>query len=277
MTPAEILGVGELRLLEPSYADLTRAGYNDLLAQLPGDQARFLIDEEEEPLALAFHDKGVWTAGSFICRKPSVPALEHFEETNGDIYQEDRNVWVAAVREYYSREIAARVTPAIDDLNRDRPAIIEDLITRVWGKGSGDACLDFCCGSGVGSEVLRRLGYTPLSCDNDESLISRGLAAGRLHPAETICIDATRASEYIEPLPRAIGIMMGEINLHAQELWQQLALQVFSLADEVIITVGTEPEAALVRQWGEGMGRKVAVFENPKDPIYDRWVCTSGR
>ena len=69
---------------------------------------------------------------------------------------------------------------------------------------------------------------------------------------------------------------MGEINAHTQDLWQQLVLQIFSLADDVIITVGTEPEAENVRKWGEEAGRKVAVFEKPKDPIYDRWVCTSG-
>jgi len=277
MTPAEILGVSELRFLEPSYADLTKPGYNNLLAQLPCDQARLLIDEQEEPLALAFHDKGVWTAGSFVCRKPSVPALEHFEEVNGDIYQESRKVWTAALREYFSLQIAGQVVPAVDDLNRDRPAIIEDLIVRTWGRGSGETCLDFCCGSGVGSEVLRHLGYAPLSCDNDETLISRGLAAGRLYPDETICIDATRASEYIDPVPRAIGIMMGEINLYSQELWQQLVFQIFTLADEVLITVGTEPEAGLVQGWGEEWERTVVVSENPKDPIYDRWVCTSGR
>lgn len=277
MKAAGILGVDTVRFIEPSYADLTNSGYNDLLAGLPGDQARLLIDEQDEPLALAFHDSGIWMAGSFICRKPSVAAIEHFEEVNGEIYQEDRNIWVAAVREYYSREIAAEVTPAVDDLNATRPAIIEDLIIRTWGRGSGEACLDFCCGSGVGSEVLRRLGYTPLSCDNDPALLSRGFAAGRLRPEETICIDATRASDYIDPVPYAIGIMMGEINTHTQELWQQLVFQILSLADNVIITVGTEPEAGLIRKWGEETGGAVAVFENPKDPIYDRWVCTSGR
>ncbi len=277
MKAAGILGVPALRFIEPSYAEITNAVFNDFLAGLPGDQARLLIDEHDEPLALAFHDAGLWTAGTFTSRKPSVAALEHFEEMNGEIYQEERQAWVAAVRDFFSRDIMANVTPAVDDLNRDRPAIIEDLITRTWGKGAGEACLDFCCGSGAGSAVLRDLGYIPLSCDNDPALLSRGFAAGRLLPHETVCIDATRAGEYIEPVPRAIGIMMGEINMHSQELWQMLAGQIFSLADNVIITVGTEVEAGLVKDWGEKMGRKITVFENPKDPLYDRWVCVSAK
>ncbi|OPY37156.1 MAG: hypothetical protein A4E35_01620 [Methanoregula sp. PtaU1.Bin051] len=276
MKAAEILGVGTVSFVEPSYADLTNPIFNEILSGLPADQSRLLIDEHDEPLAIAFHDAGSWLAGTFICRKPSVAAIEHFEEVNGEIYQEDRKVWLPAVREYYSNDIAANVTPAVDDLNRDRPAIIEDVIAKTWNRGSGETCLDFCCGSGAGSEVLRRFGYTPLSCDNDPALLSRGLAAGRLLPQETICIDATRASDYLEPVPRAIGVMMGEINTHTQDLWQQLVFQIFSLADKVIITVGTEPEANLVRKWGEEMGRKVAVSDNPKDPIYDRWVCVSG-
>ncbi len=277
MRAAEILGVDTVRFIEPSFSELTNAVFNDLLAGLPGDEARLLIDEREEPLALAFHDGGSWTAGTFICRRPSVAAIEHFEELPGEIYQEDRSRWVTAVREHFSNGITANVSPAIDDMNRDRPLIIEDLIRRTWGRGTGETCLDFCCGSGAGSSVLRSLGYTPLSCDNDPALLSRGFASGRLLPEETICIDATRASDYLDPVPRAIAVMMGEINLHSQELWQQLVSQIFSLAGEVLITVGTEPEAGLIRKWGEEMGKKVMVSENPKDPIYDRWVCVSGK
>lgn len=275
MKAAPALGVEELRFVEPSYADLTNPFFNDVLAGLTADQARLLIDENDDPLALAFHDAGRWTAGTFICRNPSVAAIEHFEEVNGDIYQESRRDWISAVREYYSDEIALSIAPAVDDLNKDRPAIIEEVILKNWGRGSGETCLDFCCGSGAGSAVLRRLGYAPLSCDNDPALISRGLAAGRLMPGETLCIDATRAPEYLSPVPRAIGVMMGEINLHSRELWNQLVARLFDLADDVLITVGTEPEALLVRRWGEETGRTVRISENPKDPIYDRWVCAS--
>jgi len=277
MKAAEILGIGDVRFVEPSYADLTNAVFNEFLTNLPADEGRLLIDEHDEPLALAFHDGGTWTAGTFICRKPSVAAIEHFEGVNGEIYQETRDEWIAAVREYFSNDIVENITPAVDDMNKDRPAIIGELIEKIWGRGSGDVCLDFCCGSGAGSAVLRDLGYTPLSCDNDPALISRGFTAGRLFPHETICIDATRATDYIDPVPLAIGIMMGEINPHTQELWQQLVLQIFTLAEIVLITVGTGPEAGLVRSWGEGIGRTVSVFENPQDPIYDRWVCVGGK
>jgi len=277
MKADEILGVGAVRFIEPSFADLPDSHFTTMLASFPGDQARLLIDEQEDPLAVAFHNEGVWNVGTFLCRKPSAAAIERFEEVNGEIYQEERAIWAAAVREYYSREIADQVTPALDDLNKDRPAIIEDLIMKTWGRGAEETCLDFCCGSGVGSQVLRKLGYSVLSCDNDPSLISLGLSTQRLMPEETICINATIASQYIDPVPRGIGIMMGEINAFSQELWQQLVSELFSLAQETLITVGTEPEAELIRRWGEAQERTVDIQENAKDPIYDRWVCVSDK
>jgi len=273
MRATEILGVDEVRFIEPSFADLTDNHFTTMLASFPGDQARLLIDEQEDPLALAFHNDGEWNVGTFLCRKPSAAAIERFEEVNGEIYQEERTIWAAAVREYYSLQIAQDIRPSAEDLNPARKAILEEVISGTWGRGTGGTCLDFCCGSGVGSQVLRTLGYSPLSCDNDASLLSLGLSTKRLVPEETMCIDATIASEYLDPVQKGIGIMMGDINPFMQDLWQQLVSELFALTDETLITVGKQVEADLIRSWGEAMERTIEVRENPQDPTYDRWVC----
>jgi hypothetical protein len=275
MRAADILGVDALRFIEPGFADLIQSDFTALLTQLPSDQARLLIDEHEDPLALAFHGQDAWTAGSFLCRRPTTAAIERFEDVNGEIYQENRTVWASAVREYYSLLITEQVAPGIGDLNPGRVSILNDLIGGIWGNGNGGVCLDFCCGSGVGSQVLRTLGYSLLSCDNDAALLSLGLSTQRLMPEETMCIDATIASRYIDPVPRGVGIMMGDINTFTQDLWQQLAAELFALTDEALITVGKRSEADLIRTWGEAMDRTVEVRENPQDPTYDRWVCIS--
>jgi hypothetical protein len=277
MKAADILGVDTLRFIEPSFAELTDSAFTSMLAESPGDDARLLIDEHEDPLALAFHDSSGWTAGTFLCRKPTAAAIERFENVNGDIYQEERAVWASAVREYYSLLITHEIRPSVEDLNPVRKAILEEVILGVWGRGTGGTCLDFCCGSGVGSQVLRTLGYAPLSCDNDASLLSLGLSTQRLMPEETMCIDATIAAEYLDPVPKGIGIMMGDINSFTQDLWQQLATELFALTDETLITVGKQAEADRIRTWGEAMERTVEVRENPHDPTYDRWVCMSRR
>ncbi len=204
---AEILGVDAIRFVEPGFADQPELMFNTVLADCRIDEGRFLLDEKQEPLALAFHGPDGWVAGSFLYRNPSATLIERFESVNGEILQEDRVVWAEAVRDYFSRKIMAEVQPAVEDLNPKRRGILTTLIEGIWGKGSGETCIDSCCGSGVGSLVLRDLGYLPLSYDNDESLLSRGFAEGRLLPEETMWLDATIASSYIDPVPKGIAIM----------------------------------------------------------------------
>jgi hypothetical protein len=275
MNVQEILGIEAVRFVEPEFTAQTDSLFNDMLAEVGGDEGRLLVDEHEEPVALAFHGTGGWVAASFLYRHPSVRLIEQFETMDGQIFEEDRAVFSAAVREYFSNLLLKEVPPAIEDLNPVRRGILSILIEKHWGRGYHGKCIDCCCGSGVGSQVLRELGYAPISYDNDASLLSRGLGTGRLLPAETMHLDALVAARYIEPVPRGIGIMMGEINDFSREMWEQIVTGLFLLSENTLITVGTENEAHLIRQWGEEMERTVEVNENPADPIYDRWVCTS--
>ncbi|HVP96248.1 hypothetical protein [Methanoregula sp.] len=270
---ATILELEAVTFIEPSFAALTDPLYTDLLARDNADEGRMLVDERNDPVAVAFHEPGGWIAGSFTCRPASVALIDAFEQVNGEIYQEDRAVWEAAIREYFSLRLAAEVPAAMEDLNPARKGILADVITGVWGKGAGETCIDCGCGSGVGSLVLRELGFTPLSYDNDASLLTLGIGKGRLLPEETMCIDATQVAAYTRPVPRGIGIMMGEINSFSQEMWQQIANGLFSVTGETLITVGTEPEALQIREWGNEAGRPVEIRENPGDSFYDHWVC----
>jgi hypothetical protein len=273
MKAADILGVDDLVFVEPQFSVLPDPRYNTTLALAAADEGRLLLDEKEDPIALAFNNGNGWVAASFLCRNPNATLIEKFENVNGEIYQEERATWAAAVREYYSLALKAEVPPSIDDLNPKRRGILTDLIGQYWKAGSGETCIDCCCGSGVGSLVLRDLGFTPLSYDNDEALLSLGLTTGRLLPEETMWLDAMKTSHYIEPVPKGIGIMMGEINSFSEDMWHQIVDELFAVTKETLITVGTEPEANLIRAWGEEMGRKFEIKENPADPIYDLWVC----
>jgi hypothetical protein len=273
MRATAILGVDTVRFIEPGFAALTDSRYNAGLTEIRADEGRLLIDEHEEPVAVAFHAPGGWVAGSFLCRNPSVGVIELFESVNGELFQEERATWAGAVREYFSNELAATVPPSIDDLNPARHGILKGLITGIWGEGYGETCIDCCCGSGVGSAVLRDLGFAPLSYDNDESLLSRGLTEKRLLPEETMWIDATVASKYIEQAPKGVAIMAGEFNTFNQDMWERIVSELCSVTRDTLVTVGTEKEAELVREWGQAIDRAVDVTENPSDPIYDRWVC----
>jgi hypothetical protein len=89
-------------------------------------------------------------------------------------------------------------------------------------------------------------------------------------------IDGTKTRRYIGPVPKGIGIMMGEINSFSQDMWQAIVGELFGISEETLITVGTEQEARRIQGWGEELGQTVEVSANPADPIYDLWVCRSG-
>lgn len=269
-----VLEIPDVRCVEPSFADLTDDTFTAWLEEVPADQGRLLVDENEDPLALAFHTAQGWVAGSFHLREPTVSVIEHFEDMNGDIFQEDRSVWETAVREYYSMILMQEVTPALDDLNPARIGFVSDLIDECWKDRTGFDCLDCGCGSGLGSLVLREKGISPLSFDNDSSLISLGLSKSRLIPGETMLIDATQASSYCRGAEGGLGLMFGEINAFNEQEWEMITAELLALTRFSLITVGTEREARLIQGWAKARRCQADVRENPRDPIYDRWVCT---
>jgi len=277
MKVADILEVDGCRLVEPSFAELAIDTCTALLLREKPDEARLLIDEEDEPLALALHDDEGWHAASFLFRDPTLEAIECFEAVGGDIYQESRAGWLSAVREYYSLDIQANVIPALEDLRSDREGNVRDLVAAVWGDRAGTPCLDCCCGSGVGTAALRAGGVRTLAYDNDPGLLALGLARGRLAPADTMYIDAQEASRYIAPVPLGAAFMAGEIYSYNAPLWRSILTELLLLTDETLITVGTEAEAARVEEWCAEEGRETEVFENRRDPIYDRWCCVARR
>lgn len=94
-----------------------------------------------------------------------------------------------------------------------------------------------------------------------------------------MCIDARKASHYIDPVPPlGAAFMVGEIYSYNTALWRSIIANLLALTDETLITVGTEKEAARVEEWctREG-GRTTEVFENRRDPLYDRWCCVAQR
>ena len=277
MRAGGIFDLEELTFLEPSFSSLTEDLYTRALLGIPAVEGKLLIDTDEDPLAVAVSDGKEWYAASFLWRCLPLEVIELCEELDSDIHEVERSLWLAAVREYYSLVIMRTTTPALEDLPPDRPARLRSLLEEVWGRGDDLACLDCCCGSGAGSSAARALGMQPLSYDNDPALLSLGLSTGRLLPGETMWIDASHAGQYLEPVPRGIALMMGEINTFTGEMWESITGELLALVDEALITAGTEDEARRVEGWCMASGHRAEVTENRRDLFYDRWVCRSRR
>jgi hypothetical protein len=273
MTISELLNLDPVTCIEPSFADLTDGAYTAFLLALEADAGLLIVDEQEEIIALALHSDDAWIAGSFVCRPPVREIIEKMEHLDLEIYQEPRDVWTAALREYYNSAIIHDFQPGIEDTREERFMSVRTLIDELWGKSSPAQCIDCCCGSGIGSSVLRDRGIAPLSYDNDPALLALGFSTGRLFPKETMWIDGTFASRYISPVEAGIGLMLGDIAPFNAGMWEQIVGELLAITGETVVTVATERELGLVAGWCRDRGREVEWFENDRDPIYDRWVC----
>ncbi len=273
MRAAILLDVDEVEFLEPSFERLADESFTKMLLTMPAKEARLLISMDEYPLAVALNDGKGWRCASFLLRKPVADIFEKLEELDAEVLQEERSEWEAAVREYYSLRIAKEVAPALEDFTPTRVLALSALLRERWGTPEGGVCIDACCGSGAGSMALRDVGMLPLSFDNDPALLSLGLRAGRLLPEETVCIDGTRSSRYLKHTHFAIMLMAGEIGPHNSILWKKITDELLEVADNAVVTVGTEREARLVETWARERKRKAEVLENKREAFYDNWVC----
>ena len=274
----DMIEAARLVLVEQSYMDLAyeQCSY-DLLA-FSGDLARVLIDEDENPLCIAISDgDNAWLGTCLLLHDPPVPLLEMLENMDCEIYQEPRYEIIPSIREYFSMQLLASVTPALEDLNENRVQLLRELLLEYAEQLTGESCLDCCCGSGPGTVVLREMGWNPIAFDNDETLLVRGFVSERLDPAHTLCIDATQLCDLLD-IPEggvdlAFGFMVGEINNFSQNIWDDILDQIFFISKCAFLTVGTEAEARLIEEWAQDAGKDVTVRENPRDILYDRWIC----
>ncbi|MCX6651512.1 MAG: hypothetical protein NT131_07655 [Methanomassiliicoccales archaeon] len=272
MALSELFELEEVRLVERSVEDLTNESL--LVHMLSGsNEVRLLVDDEETPLAMAREDDG-WKAVSFLWKEPSDELIEALPELDIKVFMCTKGIYREAIFDHFCRSLMNECQPAIEDLPEDRVKKVSDLIWKEWSFKPGDLCYDCCCGSGVGSLALTKVGLSSFAFDMDKELLCRGLSEGRLQTWSTVQLDASKASEYLDRVPFAIMLMAGDINTVNAWTWQRIFEQVLLLADKVLVTVASEEEAELLRKWSEGKGRACRVFENPRDAFYDRWVCS---
>jgi len=273
MSICELFDLEEIRMIEMNFQDVSNEA---LLVHMlrGGSEARLLISQDEVPLAMAREDDG-WKVVSFLWKEPSEELIESLPELDIKVYTCDTETYREAVYDHFSRMMLQELEPAMEDVPHDRTKKVSDLVWKEWNFKPGDLCYDCCCGSGVGSLALSKVGMRAFSFDIDGSLLCRGLKQGRLQTYSTVQMDATKASQYLERAHFALMLMAGDIGPGTSWVWQAIFEQVLQLADHVMVTVGTKEEAEQLRAWSEAKGRSSRVFENPRDKFYDRWVLVA--
>lgn len=269
----DIVGLPKVDFIEPAFNVLPDEAYTGSLLALSADKAKMVVDEEEWPVALAVRTNQGWKGTNFILRGPTMEVVERYEELGGEVRETTQESWMRATREHYALALQKTTPPSIEDFSPERSSLVKRLIMDTWGEGEGEVCLDCGCGSGMGAAVLRELGFCSLAYDNDPSLLSLGLAKGRLLPEETMLIDASLATHYVRPSEYGLALMAGTINEYTTLVWKGILKELMDLCKETMVTLESQKEADLVRLWALGEGRRARVLENTNDSFYDRWIC----
>ena len=141
--------------------------------------------------------------------------------------------------------------------------------------------LEICCGSGVATQALLRLGHRPISMDSDRCEVCQGLKAGGLEPEKSMVLDARQLSSIFPPrsFRAVLGFMVGLIEDFNWPAWREILLRSAALAEErAIFTVYTQKEAELIARALQGEGWKAEVIDNRDSKgIYDQWACLALR
>jgi len=136
--------------------------------------------------------------------------------------------------------------------------------------------LEICCGSGMATQALLRLGLRPLSMDSDRCDLCQALKAGLLDPSRSFALDAKNLPQILptRSFDAVLGFMVGLIDDFNWPLWRDILLQAASLSRRMVLfTTYTQKEAALIAKAFENASWQGRVIDNrDSHGIYDQWA-----
>lgn len=306
----ELLGIEEeIYLVEESY--LAQRTIGSTLRYLKGamglseiGRMRLIrVREGEHTLGLlifnpADEDVPVDFWSVFTGALAAAPMKKEFEAIAGSIMSSnfpEREIevssesWRNAVNEYYSFMLVNRnlcqgctVRPesygSIFSENRVRRVTdIFDLLQRKDLFPAG-RLLEVCCGNGMSTLALYRLGLDPLAVEINKCMVCQGLEQGVLDSRRVLVMDATTISRYFDPgsFDAVIGFMLGLVYEFNKELWIGIMREAVSVASEgalLLFTVSSRPEIEILAGALRAAGVKGEIIDNT-DPegTYDQWL-----
>jgi hypothetical protein len=139
--------------------------------------------------------------------------------------------------------------------------------------------LEICCGNGMGTAVLRALGYHVFALDNDKCSICEGLYHGALEMDQTVVLDASTLSQYeffnSQNFSCVIGFMLGSIYEFNKCTWQEILAETVSIFNRsvFIFTVHRKEEVDFIYDAMTNLGLEGEILDNRDSiGIYDQWV-----
>ncbi len=156
---------------------------------------------------------------------------------------------------------------------------LDELFRKLGDKfdASGNV-LEICCGNGMATLSLEKLGIFPLTTDYDRCQVCQGLEHGVLKPKRTIVMDATRLTDFFEggSFDAVIGFMLGTIYSFNKDMWAAMmdeSLKVVKSGGMLLFTVNKREEMDILKSVLDGLGAVGEVIDNTdENGIYDQWV-----
>jgi len=138
--------------------------------------------------------------------------------------------------------------------------------------------LEICCGNGMATSSLDKLGIYPLTIDNDRCQICQGLEHGVLKPERTTVMDAKLLSDFFNEnsFDTVIGFMLGTIYNFDKDIWIAMmneALKVVKPGGTLLFTLNKKEEMDVLKEILDGLGVVGEVIDNTDaSGTYDQWV-----
>lgn len=191
----------------------------------------------------------------------------------------------SAINEYLATSLCSELFCESCHLS-DMPHYVEERIRRLERLlaptlSKDENILEICCGSGMATQALFRLGHKPLVMDSDRCDLCIALKGELLDPKKSFALDA-RLLPCIFParsFDAVLGFMVGLIDSSNWLQWKEIILKASSLAkNKVLFTVYTKKEAELIAKALAEIGWKGEVMDNrDSNGIYDQWAYSAVR
>jgi Methyltransferase domain len=200
------------------------------------------------------------------------------------LYNTTSRKFIEAVIEYFSIELVNRHLCENCHITKEpfNMTYIESRNARLNGilekyKLQGEI-LEICCGNGMSTLPLHKMGYDPLSIDYDKCQICQGLEHNALDRKRTIVLDATRLSEFFNEntFDTIVGFMLGTIYPFNKGIWERMmteAVKILKPDGMILLTVNKKEEIEILKNALEINGMHGKLIDNTDSKgIYDQWI-----
>jgi hypothetical protein len=277
---------------------IARSGYKD-------GEIKIVLDEDKHIICLALNNPeskdypSFWTVFTDIVSRSgihstAVKKFEAFAQSISD--QNDAVIKIettsheldTALREYLSYALVERQlcdecvrlgeTYEMVYLNARINRLTEFLSILPDRFNISGRVLEICCGNGMATLSLNKLGIYPLTIDNDRCQICQGLEHGVLKPECTAVMDAKLLSDFFNEntFDTVIGFMLGTIYNFDKDIWIAMmneALKVVKPGGTLLFTLNKKEEMDVLKEILDSLGVVGEVIDNTNaSGTYDQWV-----